>query len=102
MKTRELTETVPAANSAVPQRRACRTAPVLCERCGCGMLLLEEAVAVAGVTSRVIHQWVEAGAVHFAETPDGLLLICLNSLAASHEGIAELPAEQQAALPRGD
>lgn len=44
------------------------------------MLRPEEAGALAGVSSRTIYRWVEAQKVHFAETPDGGLLICLNSL----------------------
>jgi hypothetical protein len=44
------------------------------------MVTAEEAAAVAGVTRRTIYALVEAEKVHFAETPDGLLLICLNSL----------------------
>ena len=49
------------------------------------MLLLEEAVAVAGLSSRALHRSVEAGALHFAETPEGFLLLCLNSLLARRE-----------------
>lgn len=37
-------------------------------------------MAIAGINSRAIHRLVEAGAVHFTETPEGLLLICLSSL----------------------
>jgi excisionase family DNA binding protein len=44
------------------------------------MVTAEEAAAVAGVTRRTIYRWVEAQSVHFAETPDGALLICLDSL----------------------
>jgi hypothetical protein len=40
----------------------------------------EEAVTVAGISSRAIHRRAERGEIHFAETPSGLLLVCLNSL----------------------
>ena len=40
----------------------------------------DEAAILAHVSSRTIYRWVEAETIHFAETPDGLLLICLNSL----------------------
>lgn len=33
-----------------------------------------------GVSERTIYSWVDSGKVHFAETPDGLLLICQKSL----------------------
>jgi len=44
------------------------------------MARAEEAAALAGVTARTIYRWVEAEKVHFTETPDGSLFICLNSL----------------------
>ena len=40
----------------------------------------EEAAAVASVTSRTIYRWLENGNVHFIETPDELLRICMNSI----------------------
>lgn len=45
------------------------------------MITLEEATLLAGVTSRVIHRWAEAGQIHFVETA-GIILICLDSLLA--------------------
>ena len=51
-----------------------------CELCSGPLLPAEEAVAVTGLSSRTIHRAVEAGEVHFAETPEGTLLVCLNSL----------------------
>ena len=44
------------------------------------MITPDEAVAVAGRSAREIYRWVEAGRVHFRETPQGLLSICLRSL----------------------
>jgi hypothetical protein len=40
----------------------------------------EEAAAIAGVISRTIYRWVEAGRMHFKEVPSGALRICFNSL----------------------
>ena len=58
-----------------------RPAPAaLCEHCSGPLVSAEEAVAVTGLSSRTIHRLVETGEVDFAETPAGLLLICLNSL----------------------
>ena len=55
---------------------------VCCARCPepSEMVTAPEAAAVAGVDSRMIYLWVAAEALHFTETPEGLLLICLNSL----------------------
>lgn len=53
-----------------------------CEACAgtSRMLTVEEAAAVARSTSRDIYRRVEANQIHFTETPEGSLLICLNSL----------------------
>jgi hypothetical protein len=53
-----------------------------CHRCRkpVKMTTADEAASAAGVTSRAIYRWVEAEMVHFRETPEGRLLICLNSL----------------------
>jgi hypothetical protein len=46
------------------------------------MLKADEAAAAAGVGVRAVFRWVEAGVVHFTETPGGSVEICLNSLPA--------------------
>jgi len=53
-----------------------------CTECGGDVPLIrpEEAAVLAGVSPRTIYRRVEAGLVHFAESPEGWLLICLNSL----------------------
>jgi putative AbiEi antitoxin of type IV toxin-antitoxin system len=54
--------------------------PAWCPECAGQVITPQEAVAVAGISSRAIHRLVESGAVHFTETPEGVLLICLSSL----------------------
>lgn len=44
------------------------------------MLPADQAAILFRLSSRTIHRMVEEGKLHFTETPDGLLLICLNSL----------------------
>lgn len=51
-----------------------------CEQCAGPLVVSEVAVAITGLSSRAIHRLVEAGEVHFAETPAGALLICPDSL----------------------
>jgi predicted site-specific integrase-resolvase len=46
------------------------------------MLRPEEAAHIARISPRLIYQWVEAGRLHFKETPDGSLFVCLASLPA--------------------
>ena len=56
-----------------------------CAACGAEVTMVspQEAAVIAGVTVREINRWVESEMVHFMETDDGLLLICMNSLGKS-------------------
>jgi len=45
------------------------------------MAALEDAANLAGMRSREVYRAVEAGKLHFLETVEGRLLVCLNSLA---------------------
>ena len=75
MTTIEIVETIViSAGSADIQRPAC---PVCAER---AMVTPEEAAALARVTVRSIYAWAEAESVHSLETPDGLFLLCADSL----------------------
>jgi hypothetical protein len=80
MRKKRMTEPSIETRQVTVFRRPHISALVLCEQCACGMLMLEEAVAVASVSSRSIHRRAECGTLHYRETPEGLLLICLNSL----------------------
>jgi excisionase family DNA binding protein len=56
-----------------------------CDRCvePSGMITPDEAAAVCGVSTRTIYRWLETGSIHFSESGDGALLICLLSMAAT-------------------
>jgi hypothetical protein len=56
-----------------------------CKQCGeqVSMLRVEDARTVGETTSRTIYRWIEAGKLHFAESDEGLVLICAQSLASS-------------------
>ena len=47
------------------------------------MVKVDEAAVLCGVSARTIYRWVESERVHFAETPQGGLLICPPSLAGN-------------------
>jgi len=53
-----------------------------CEGCRMQVRMLgpEEAAAIAGLSQRAIFRKIESHQLHFAETPDGALFICLSSL----------------------
>jgi hypothetical protein len=62
-----------------------------CECCGSRwrLILAEEAAALCRVSRRRIYCWIEAGALHFQELPDGAVLVCSRSLlnlVELHEG----------------
>lgn len=63
-------------------REVGRTARAKCLVCDVGgeMMTPDHAATLFRVSTRIIHRMVEDGKVHFRETPDGSLLICLNSL----------------------
>jgi excisionase family DNA binding protein len=44
------------------------------------MLAPQEAARRAGVSQRTVYRWVEDGRIHFAETTDGGLFVCLAPL----------------------
>jgi hypothetical protein len=44
------------------------------------MITPDEGAKLAGISSRTIYRSVEAESIHFTETHDGSLLICLDSL----------------------
>jgi excisionase family DNA binding protein len=45
------------------------------------MVTADEAANLAGVTTRTVYSWVEQGKVHFTETEERKVLVCVNSLA---------------------
>ena len=53
-----------------------------CPRCEQRTNLAEPdaAARIARVTTRTIYQWIEGGSVHFIESSDGDLLVCIESL----------------------
>lgn len=55
---------------------------VWCASCGkqVSMMTADDAAIAARVNSRTIFRWVEAGKIHYMETPEGLLFICPYSL----------------------
>ncbi len=54
-----------------------------CERCAkrVRMITADEAAAIARVSTRTIYRLVESNLLHFIETPQGSVRICLDSIA---------------------
>jgi hypothetical protein len=53
-----------------------------CSECGqeTVMISIEETVLLTHVSAREICCWINGNRIHFTETYDGLLLVCLNGL----------------------
>ena len=58
--------------------------PDWCEECGgvVNRLSPEEAAGAADVGARTIYQWIETDQIHYSESVEGRLLICVCSLMA--------------------
>ena len=70
-------------------RQAEAFAPLLCSECAtdeASMITPDEAAMVTGISTRTIYLWVEDGIIHFRETPNGSLLVCLNSFPLTKRG----------------
>ena len=70
-----------------------RSYPTLNWCAGCGaqvrMLRPEDAALISGHRPRTIYRLVEAGQVHFDETAEGTLLVCVNSIQREAAGQEE-------------
>ena len=68
-------------------RTASGSPPALCDECSVRDAILlspEQAAAVTNIPERLIYQWVEAGAIHYKEAPNGKLTVCLKTLVSRH------------------
>lgn len=83
MRSRRRTETTIETQEfwIIRSRRVDRERCADCADCA-GMLTPEEAARVVGVSLRAIYRLVEAGRLHFRETPEGGLFVCPASLPA--------------------
>jgi hypothetical protein len=83
---RRRTEIIVETQEQVVMRRAGREAVAWCVGCAepARWLTLDKAMALIGASSREIHRRLEAGQVHFTETPEGFVLVCMNSLLKSN------------------
>ena len=79
---RKKTEVTVERDQILVIKRLDNREPRSCSECGelARMVSVDEAASIAGSTARAIYRQVETGQIHFSETTDGLLLICLNSL----------------------
>jgi hypothetical protein len=73
-------------------RTASGSLPALCADCSTGdaiMVAPEQAAVFSHLPTRMIYRWVESGAIHYREAPDGSLIVCVRSLAAAGNQVIE-------------
>lgn len=64
-------------------RTASGSLPALCTDCSTGdaiMLAPDHAALLSHVPTRMIYRFVETGSIHYRETPNGSLVVCIRSL----------------------
>ena len=82
MKTRSKTEITVEMHRILTIRRGSRSRLAWCEECGeqARMVTADEAAILAGVSPRAVYQLIEARELHFTESHNRVVFICLNSL----------------------
>ena len=65
------------------------TSVAWCERCSAETTMLspDDFARMSKTTPRNVYRAIEDGTLHFAETPDGLALVCSNSLTHTIKGV---------------
>ena len=66
---------------------------IICPSCSETMVTAEQAAIVLALSHRAVFQLVENGSVHFAETENGVLFVCLRSLAEAWLVVRKLAGE---------
>ena len=82
MKARNKVEITVETHRILTIKKGSRHRLAWCEGCGepVRMVTADEAAILARVSPREIYQQIEAQEIHFVETPDRLIFLCLNSL----------------------
>jgi hypothetical protein len=82
MNTSSKTEITVETHRILTIRRGSRYRLAWCEACGeqARTVTADEAAILAGVSSSAIYQLIEARKLHFVETADRVVFICLKSL----------------------
>jgi hypothetical protein len=63
---------------------------VKCTECDAQMTTPEAAATIAGTCIRTVYRLIEAGMIHYVETPAGTVHVCVVSLLSSHDVMAIL------------
>jgi len=82
MRKKKKTEIIVERDQVLVIRNLGARDPEWCSECAerARMVTVDEAAAITQVSARTIYRRVEGGRLHFRETADSQLFICLNSL----------------------
>jgi hypothetical protein len=88
MRKKKRTEITIETDRVLIIKRPKGSVPGWCPKCvqQVEMVAPDYATAITRVSTRTIYRWVEAEKIHFTERPDGMLLICLNSVFLERPG----------------
>ena len=97
MSVKRRTVTTIETHEVLIVRRHASVPALLCAACmnGAEMLTPGEAAWWAGVSQRTVYRWMEDGRIHFAETSDGGLFVCLAPLSAGVGGLETIADGQK-------
>lgn len=85
MRTKRRTEITLETDRFVVLSRRASLITSWCAQCDqrVRMITVDEASAIAGVSSRTIYRWADGESLHFTETSEGRLLICFQSISTA-------------------
>lgn len=86
---KKITEITIETEQVVVVRRRAQTTASWCDGCSAfvRMVTPSEAALLTHISARTIYRQAENGELHFTETPEGTLLVCLASLTIGNHGI---------------
>ena len=92
MKKIRRTEKIVEIHEFYAIRTASGSLPALCADCSTGdaiMLPPDHAALLSHVPTRMIYRLVETGSIHYRETPNGSLVVCVRSLVTARDRESE-------------
>ncbi|HWF89688.1 MAG TPA: hypothetical protein VN659_12680 [Pyrinomonadaceae bacterium] len=90
MKKTRRTEKTVEIHEIYAIRTASGSLPALCAECSTGdaiMLAPDHAALLSHVPTRMIYRLVETGSIHYRETPNGSLVVCVRTLVAARNQV---------------
>jgi len=94
MEIKRTTEIVVETERRLVVRQPEHVEQIVCSSCNELMVTTEQAAIVFNIRQRAVYQLVENGTAHFAETENGVLFVCPNSLVCREATTSELSGDE--------